>query len=604
MVLQADTAELLIWLASYTHRKSQFESEFAQFISTQLGLVHANDVYVVSLVPGEAPDTSFVNFTAGVPFSFVNATMDAAERSYAFNDSSVGAYTAMSMSRLVLIELSHQYSEHPWLPNDIEIPCENNPADWHPDGLLFGCEYYRAEKFCRLRTVASVINGVGQLTTVAEVGPGWVVDQFGALSDFRDASGRSGIDACCVCGGGWSGQPAPEPAPIPEPEPVQCIDDPDGVLSTIGSNCTLAAAALGGNCTGAELQGFTANEICPHACNFGCGYVPSAADLQAQANLLLAGRRLQQNTLDRPDPSRVAKKSRPQQFGWFFNVLEEVDTKSELGNSELDRRERMLGGADFINHSVQLVHLPAHPEKYIGSSANTTLPSPIVLNLTCSRTDSQPTYSPSLSNVTIRYQFANGTITIRTPARIISWAMRGACPALFLHVAKDTSTRTSLLGILDALRVYSLNAMLCALVFAGWLVVCVLRRGFLTSPPASELHPFRLRELVPDVLSREDLVVTWEREGPVFKTLLCLDVLALILFCARDFMGLVSLAQEVHGASEVCSTDGDNGDHPAGNMWLSSAWLCGVSFAVQLIGVCAVPLYGRCRHQRVMEEAI
>lgn len=426
--------------------------------------------------------------------------------------------------------------------------------------------------------------------------PFWVVEQFGTFSDFVDKDGFSATDACCTCGGGWTG---PEAEPEPEPEPFRCDDDPGGALAAQGTSCQLAVAPYGGNCSGVTLFGFNVSALCPNACNFGCGYIPSGTEL---INAALGRRRvLQDSSADIIDPAFTARQSRPKRFGWFFNVAENVDTSSiaAYSTAENARRIPLLGGEDVLQHSIQLVHLPYHPEEFRLAKGhfNTSQPLPTIFNLTCASHDEVPQFSSTPTNVTILYRHTNGSIPIETPVVTVSWRMRGACPTLALHAAKDTSTRTSLTPIINALQRHSVGGFLCALIVVGWLGFCVLRHGHFLSPDASELYPFRKTFIIPGVLSREDLAVTWHREGLLLKVFICVDVVGLLaVYLLMTLGGLVSLAKAVSGASEVCSTDGEDGiDHPAGNMWITGRRLCVTCMLAQLFGIASFVAYIHCR---------
>eukprot|EP01047_Picozoa_sp_COSAG01_P055815 COSAG01_NODE_6257_length_3768_cov_2.796947_1_plen_141_part_10 len=140
----------------------------------------------------------------------------------------------------------------------------------------------------------------------------------------------------------------------------------------------------------------------------------------------------------------------------------------------------MLSGVDVLRHSVQLLHLPVHPELYRVDGESASPHRPIVFNLSCSRSDAAP--SLSTGNVTIHHWYPNGSVTFSASAVIVQWPMRGACPSFPLHVERDIFARAELGPILAALRSHGISALLCVLIICGWLAVAVLDRRGVDAP--------------------------------------------------------------------------------------------------------------------------
>ena len=217
---------------------------------------------------------------------------------------------------------------------------------------------------------------------------------------------------------------------------------------------------------------------------------------------------------------------------------------------------RMLGGQDFLGASVQLAHLPADPEQYREHGADANPPFwggkphyPIVFNLTCGP-DADPSDS-FLSNVTINHWYANGSITFVSPAVVVPWQMRGACPTVFIASERDFSDRAALAPLLDALWLHAVAERLCFLIVVGWVVVLVMRHSHLTSPSARELFPFRRTEIIPGVLNREELVVMFQREHSTLYPLAIIDAVALV---ALYSVGAAALVKLFLRSSESCAS--------------------------------------------------
>jgi hypothetical protein len=265
----------------------------------------------------------------------------------------------------------------------------------------------------------------------------------------------------------------------------------------------------------------------------------------------------------------------------------------------------MLGGEDFDGHIVQLVHLPAHPEQYRkeGRAANPAgwggVPMlPIVFNLSCGEDVDPERYLAT--NVTILHAYANGSISFNTPAIVISWQMRGACPTVTLLQEHDYSTRASLDSILDALWLNAIAARLCFLILVGWVVVTIMRFTRLTSPSARELFPFRRTDLIPGVLTKEDLLVTFQRESNVLYLLFLLDALCLVLLYLLGGGALGWLAMESVQAKAACMNDGQE----AGKLWADGRRLCYSSCALHLLGWITVVAWLKLRNATNVDRSM
>jgi hypothetical protein len=623
LVAEGEIHEIVLYLKEEGISREQFEDEVKDTIATQLslagGYVHANDVILVSIQPGSV----VIEYNAAVQADRYNQTMLAAasigrDLTSGSKAVHVGPFSLASMSNLTIVETPNLISsegaqEEDW--SDVEVPCLDDPVGWHPVGLAYTCEIFAAEQFCDEH---------------GQAGPGWL-SAFGDIAEYTDENGINAGVACCGCGGGYAG---PEPEPEPEPEPPPCFDDmwPGGLwrtsgevpgpLEEMGLTCEEAKVAAGGVCWGgpghptveapffverpASIDGKNLTSVCPITCNYGCAYVMTSEEILAanMAALGLGRRRTQsqaQSVALPPSPpppppapapgpwsqapSEVARSMRPQRYGEFFSAVVEIETATELHLSEMDRRQSMLGGEDFKGHIVQIVHLPNHPEEYRkeGQGANPAgwggVPmTPIVFNLSCGEdADPQEYYR---TNVTIVHAYANGSISFNTPAVVIPWQMRGACPTVSMLQEHDYSTRATLDTILDALWLHAIAERLCCLILVGWLIVIIMRHTRLTSPSARELFPFRKTELIPGVLNKEDILVTFQRESNTLYLLFCLDVLCLVLLYLLGAGALGWLGVACGEATLSCSTDG----HDPGELWADARQLCYTSAVLHILG--------------------
>lgn len=579
--LGVDLLSLVVHLDNRPARRREFARDVSLGVASLLtsegeSIVNTADVRVVKVQEGNTLNgpSITVRFIVAVLDTDASRTLLASKNYEYVSD---GSNTSLVSKVFRIVEagellpinatMASNLSRLTWWDHLVEVPCRDDPPGWHPTGLLFDCQYFAKEKFCSV-----VTDKFGQ--TISGPGSKWSSLLFGPLQSFTDEKGLAPTDVCCACGGGYNG---PEPQPEPEPEPEICADDKDGLLANGGLTCSSALASTAGNCTGVQLLGgVNLSSLCPISCNSGCGYVPTLAERLAAASAN-SRRRVQDNSIS-PSP---ATPDRPPLFGRFFNVVEIFDTQTVLNNGESTRGQKMLSGVDVLRHSVQLLHLPVHPELYRVDGESASPHRPIVFNLSCSRSDAAP--SLSTGNVTIHHWYPNGSVTFSASAVIVQWPMRGACPSFPLHVERDIFARAELGPILAALRSHGISALLCVLIICGWLAVAVLDRRGVDAPSALELYPFRHTELIPGILSREAVSVAFQRAEVAFVRR---AVVADGIFFAGAYLwmlgALVWLTSAVAAAGGICGTEGD---HPAGNMWRGSVWLTICSFVAQVAGV-------------------
>lgn len=634
LIVDGEMYEIVLYLREEGITRQDFETDIKDTIATHLssagGYVHASDVILMSIQSGSIA----IEYSAAVQLDRYSQTMLAAasiarELVDGGTDIHIGPFELISMSNLTVSQsdalLAQRPEEDDW--SDVEVPCVDDPVGWHPTGLAYTCERFAEEQFC---------------DEYGRAGPGWL-SAFGEISEYTDVNGVGPGVACCACGGGYAG---PEPEPEPEPEPPPCFDDmwPDGLwrtsgevpgpLAEIGMTCAQAKTAAGGVCWAgpghptvehpfhverpAKIDDLNLTSVCPETCNFGCAYVMTSQEvLAANMAALGIGRRRTQSqpsevTILPPasppaslpssppwsqTPAEVARSRRPQRYGRFFSAPVTIETGTKLDVSEMERRQSMLGGEDFNGHGVQLVHLPNHPEEYRkeGQGANPAgwggVPMlPIVFNLSCGE-DVDPERFRT-TNVTIVHAYANGSISFNTPAVVIAWQMRGACPTVTVLQEHDYSTRAGLESILDALWLNAIAMRLCFLILVGWVVVVIMRYTRLTSPSARELFPFRKTDLIAGVLTKEDILVTFQRESNGLYLLFCLDAFCLVMLYFLGAGTLGWLATECVEAKHACASDGED----AGELWADARRLCYISGALHLLGWMAIVAWLKLRN--------
>ena len=143
LTLETDLTDLVVYLLRHdsASRKVQFETELARLLANILtlggGSVNQKDVRILGLRADETDnDITVVDVDIDVQVSQINHTIDAVSNA---NDHIYENHSNVLLGSFAVSSVSYLAPTPPnltaWVLPNIEVPCENNPSNWHPVGL-------------------------------------------------------------------------------------------------------------------------------------------------------------------------------------------------------------------------------------------------------------------------------------------------------------------------------------------------------------------------------------------------------------------------------------------------------------------------------------